>query len=85
MDCQPWGKNYKTEILKQSLTDVFNLEMNLLPVLLDMRAVGVRVDLEGAESLKKELVGRKIKKERVRTERKEGRSKMRRKQSKREK
>ena len=47
---------FKTEILKQSLTDVFNLEMNLLPVLLDMRAVGVRVDLDGAESLKKEFL-----------------------------
>jgi DNA polymerase I-like protein with 3'-5' exonuclease and polymerase domains len=46
----------KTEIMKQSLTDIFNTEIELLPILIEMRAVGVRVNLEEAEKLKKEFV-----------------------------
>ena len=59
----------KTEITKQSLTDIFNTEIELLPILIEMRAVGVRVNLEEAEKLKKEFVTKedkillKIKKE----------------------
>jgi len=59
----------KTEITKQSLTDIFKMESELLPILIEMRAVGVKVDLEGAEKLKKEFVSNeekillKIKKE----------------------
>jgi DNA polymerase I-like protein with 3'-5' exonuclease and polymerase domains len=59
----------KTEITKQSLTDIFKMEIELLPILIEMRAVGVKVDLEGAEKLKKEFVSNeekillKIKKE----------------------
>jgi DNA polymerase I-like protein with 3'-5' exonuclease and polymerase domains len=59
----------KTEIIKQSLTDIFKTETELLPILIEMRAVGVRVDLEGAEKLKKDFVANeekillKIKKE----------------------
>ena len=43
----------RVEIQKQSLTDVFNLETNLLRLLLEMRWKGVRVDLEKAEKTKK--------------------------------
>jgi DNA polymerase I-like protein with 3'-5' exonuclease and polymerase domains len=59
----------KTEITKQSLTDIFNTEIELLPILIEMRAVGVRVNLQEAEKLKKEFVSKeddillKIKKE----------------------
>ena len=59
----------KTEIMKQSLTDIFNTEIELLPILIEMRAVGVRVNLQEAEKLKKEFVSKeddillKIKKE----------------------
>jgi DNA polymerase I-like protein with 3'-5' exonuclease and polymerase domains len=59
----------KTEITKQSLTNIFETETELLPILIEMRAVGVRVDLEEAEKLKKEFVAHedkvllKIKKE----------------------
>ena len=46
----------KTEITKQSLTSIFETETELLPILIEMRAVGVRVDLQEAEKLKKEFV-----------------------------
>ena len=40
---------------KEELWDVWNLEINLIPCLLDMRTKGVRVDLEKAEKNKKLL------------------------------
>tara|TARA_Y100001972_G_scaffold61037_1_gene74749 strand:+ start:2738 stop:4618 length:1881 start_codon:yes stop_codon:yes gene_type:complete len=43
----------RVEIQKQGLTDVFNLETDLLRLLLEMRWKGVRVDLERAEKTKK--------------------------------
>jgi len=43
----------RLEIQKQNLTDIFNLETDLLRLLLEMRWKGVRVDLEKAEKLKK--------------------------------
>ena len=43
----------RVEIQKQGLTDVFNLETDLLRLLLEMRWKGVRVDLEKAEKTKK--------------------------------
>ena len=43
----------RVEIQKQGLTDVFNLETDLLRLLLEMRWKGVRVDLDKAEKLKK--------------------------------
>tara|TARA_R100000900_G_scaffold45276_1_gene36481 strand:+ start:2312 stop:4195 length:1884 start_codon:yes stop_codon:yes gene_type:complete len=51
-------QRFKTEITKQDLTDVWEMEMELLPQLVQMRAHGVRVDLEGAETLKKEFLKR---------------------------
>jgi DNA polymerase I-like protein with 3'-5' exonuclease and polymerase domains len=44
------------EISKQDLWDVFNLETNLFPCLVDMKFKGVRVDLNRAETLKKTLL-----------------------------
>ena len=43
----------RVEIQKQGLTDVFNLETDLLRLLLEMRWKGVRVDLDRAEKTKK--------------------------------
>ena len=46
------------EISKQDLWDVFNLETNLFPCLVDMKFKGVRVDLEAADKVKKDLAKR---------------------------
>ena len=46
------------EIRKQSLNDVWKLEMDLLPHVIAMREKGVRVDLDGAEKLKKRFIQR---------------------------
>jgi DNA polymerase I-like protein with 3'-5' exonuclease and polymerase domains len=44
------------EIRSQSLDDIWKLEMNLLPEVIKMREHGVRVDLEGADKLKKKFI-----------------------------
>ena len=44
------------EIQKQNLQNVFDLETNLFPCLVDMRFKGVRVDVEQAHTLKQKLV-----------------------------
>ena len=44
------------EISKQDLWHVFNLESNLFPCLVDMKFKGVRVDVEKANIVKKELI-----------------------------
>ena len=49
-------QRFKIEIIRQNLSDVWDMEMELLPLLIQMRAKGVRVDLDGAHSLKKEFV-----------------------------
>ncbi|MDC1302834.1 DNA polymerase [Pelagibacterales bacterium] len=43
------------EITQQDLWDVFNMETNLFPCLVDMKFKGVRVDAEKAAALKKQL------------------------------
>ena len=43
------------EISKQDLWDVFNLETNLFPCLVDMKFKGVRVDVEKAAAVKTQL------------------------------
>ena len=48
-------ERYKTEITKQSLNDVWDMEMELLPILIETRRKGIRVDEEKAVSLKKEF------------------------------
>ncbi len=45
----------RTEITKDEVTSIFELESSLLPVLLDMKTKGVRVDIDKAEQTKKEL------------------------------
>ena len=49
-----WGA-MQHEISKQDLWDVFNLETNLFPCLVDMKFKGVRVDLDVANGIKKSL------------------------------
>ena len=46
---------FKIEITKQELTSIFDLETRLLPCLIDMKWNGVRVDLEKANLIKKNL------------------------------
>jgi DNA polymerase I-like protein with 3'-5' exonuclease and polymerase domains len=48
-------QRFKTEITKQSLHDVWEMEMELLPILIDTRRRGIRVDEEKAHLLKKEF------------------------------
>lgn len=45
----------KTFIKKEQLQTIWNLEMELLPILIQMREVGIRVDLDKAEALKKQF------------------------------
>ena len=48
-------QRFKAEIQQQSLNDVWEMEMQLLPILHKMRATGIRVDEEKAGLLKKEF------------------------------
>jgi DNA polymerase I-like protein with 3'-5' exonuclease and polymerase domains len=50
----------KQEILKQDLHDVWEMEMELLPILIDMRRRGIRVDIEKAHAIKKEFKQKEI-------------------------
>jgi len=45
----------KKEILHQDIKSIFQLETELFPCLVDMRFLGVRVDVEQAQKLKEEL------------------------------
>tara|TARA_R100001377_G_scaffold85151_1_gene70550 strand:- start:1982 stop:3853 length:1872 start_codon:yes stop_codon:yes gene_type:complete len=45
----------KVQIKKQELSSIFELETELLPVLVDMKWKGVRIDLEKANTLKKQI------------------------------
>jgi len=46
----------KKEILHQDLDSIFQLETDLFPCLVDMKFLGVRVDVEGAHKLKQQLI-----------------------------
>jgi DNA polymerase I-like protein with 3'-5' exonuclease and polymerase domains len=46
---------FKKEIIHQDVESIFNLETDLFPCLVDMRFLGVRVDVENAHRLKKDL------------------------------
>jgi len=46
---------FKPTLIKENLLSVWQLEMELLPILIRMREEGIRVDLDKAESLKKEF------------------------------
>jgi len=41
---------FKIEIQKQNLNDIFQLETDLLPLLIEMKWKGVRVDMEKSRS-----------------------------------
>ena len=47
---------FKIELVKQELSSIFDLETRLLPCLMDMTQRGVRVDLEKADKIKKDLI-----------------------------
>ena len=51
----------KIELYNQELMDVFTLETKLFPCLVDMRFKGVRVDLDKAAKIKKNLMDREAK------------------------
>ena len=51
----------ETELYSQELTSIFDLELKLFPCLVDMRFKGVRVDLERADNIKKDLIQRENK------------------------
>ena len=46
----------KKEIIHQDISSIFNLETELFPCLVDMRFLGVRVDVEAAQQLKQQLL-----------------------------
>jgi len=46
----------KKQIYHEDVEDIFNLETELFPCLVDMRFLGVRVDVEAAHKLKQQLV-----------------------------
>ena len=48
-------KHFKVELIKQELSSIFDLETRLLPCLIDMTWKGVRVDLEKADRIEKNL------------------------------
>ena len=59
----------KKQMLSEDVEDIFKLETELFPCLVDMRFLGVRVDVEAAISIKTDTISRrkrmptKIKKE----------------------
>mgnify|MGYP003145894726 FL=1 len=48
-------QRFKQEIIKQNLTDVWDMEMELLPILIETRRTGIRINEERALVLKKEF------------------------------
>ena len=48
-------QRFKSEIQQQSINDVWEMEMELLPILIKMRQTGIRVDESKAALLKKEF------------------------------
>ena len=49
-------KRLSTEIKREKLEEIFNLETQLFPCLVDMRFLGVRVDIQKAHQLKDKLI-----------------------------
>ena len=49
-------QHVKKLMIEQDVQDIFNLETDLFPCLVDMRFLGVRVDTQGAHSLRKKLI-----------------------------
>jgi DNA polymerase I-like protein with 3'-5' exonuclease and polymerase domains len=55
MTLELW-QEMKKEIYAQDIEDIFKLETELFPCLVDMRFLGVRVDVEAASQLKHKLL-----------------------------
>jgi len=55
MTLELW-QEMKKEIYAQDIEDIFKLETKLFPCLVDMRFLGVRVDVEAAHKLKEQLL-----------------------------
>ena len=55
MTLELW-QEMKKEIYTQDIEDIFKLETELFPCLVDMRFLGVRVDVEAAHKLKEQLL-----------------------------
>ena len=53
--------HFKIHLEEQNLWNIFNLETDLFPVLFNMKMTGVRVDLERADKLKKQLLAKEKK------------------------
>ncbi len=49
-------KILSVEIQKQNLSEIFDLETQLFPCLIDMKFKGVRVNVEGAQKLKRDML-----------------------------
>jgi DNA polymerase I len=56
-----WNR-FKVEIEKQNLSNIFNLETTLTPILIEMREHGIRVDLNKATDLKTQFIKEENKK-----------------------
>ena len=54
MTLELW-QNMKQEIQHQDIQSIFDLETELFPCLVDMRFLGVRVDIQAANELKEKL------------------------------
>lgn len=54
-------KKFETEIVREKVTSIFDMETKLLPVLLDMKQVGVKVNTHKAELIKKDFLLREQK------------------------
>ena len=52
---------FKTELLKQDLLSIFDLETKLFPILFEMKKKGVRIDLDEAERTKNDFAKREKK------------------------
>ena len=48
-------QHFKTLIIKEDISDIFNLELRVLNTIIPMRQHGVRVDLQKAERIKQDL------------------------------
>jgi DNA polymerase I-like protein with 3'-5' exonuclease and polymerase domains len=56
-----WRK-FESEIRTQNLQSIFDMETRLLPILIEMRDHGIRVDMERADKMKKTFVNEEKKK-----------------------
>ena len=53
------GGDEERNLYSQDIEDIFKLETDLFPCLVDMRFLGVRVDIETAHQLKDKLTNRR--------------------------